>query len=114
MKATFFELTPFRNGLSSYLTDEQYRALQVELMNNPDKGDVIKHTGGLRKVRLADPRRQKGKGGGLRVIYYHWGRWCAVLDVLGVQQGRDDDLSTAEAKQFAELLRIEIESRTSK
>lgn len=30
----------------------------------------IEGTGGLRKLRQADPRRGKGKRGGLRVIYY--------------------------------------------
>ncbi len=34
------------------------------------EGDLIPDTGGLRKVRFADPRRGKGKRGGLRVIYY--------------------------------------------
>src|SRR5256885_3318303 len=38
-------------------------------MGNPEAGDVIEGTGGLRKVRFGDPRRAKGKRGGLRVIY---------------------------------------------
>ena len=42
-------------------------------MKNPEAGDVIQGTGGLRKVRLADSRRGKGKRSGLRVIYYWWG-----------------------------------------
>jgi len=41
-------------------------------MNNPDVGEAIQGTGGLRKLRLADARRGKGKRGGLRVIYYWW------------------------------------------
>lgn len=40
------------------------------MMNNPQKGDVIEGTGGLRKLRFADSRRSKGKRGGLRGIYY--------------------------------------------
>jgi hypothetical protein len=39
-------------------------------MDNPEAGDVIEGTGGLRKLRHGDPRRGKGKRGGLRVIYY--------------------------------------------
>ena len=35
---------------------------------NPDAGDIIPATGGLRKVRWAT--RSKGKRGGARVIYY--------------------------------------------
>ena len=33
--------------------------------------DVIPGTGGISKVRWKDPKRSKGKRGGLRVIFYH-------------------------------------------
>ena len=39
-------------------------------MQNPEAGDVIEGTGGLRKIRYTDEKRGKGKRGGLRVIYY--------------------------------------------
>jgi hypothetical protein len=42
-------------------------------MGQPDAGDLIEGTGGLRKLRFSDKRRGKGKRGGLRVIYYWWG-----------------------------------------
>ncbi|PPK47528.1 hypothetical protein B0G57_101493 [Trinickia symbiotica] len=66
MKAIFVELPPFRRVRENYLADDEYRALQVELMGNPEAGDVIKGTGGLRKLRFGDKRRGKGKRGGLR------------------------------------------------
>jgi len=31
---------------------------------------VIANAGGFRKIRFGDPRRGKGKRGGLRVIYF--------------------------------------------
>jgi len=46
------------------------RAASVLLMSDPEAGDVIEGTGGLRKLRFADARWGKGKRGGLRVIYY--------------------------------------------
>lgn len=45
------------------------RLIQAELLRNPEIGPVIQGTGGLRKVRIADPGRGKGKRGGYRVIY---------------------------------------------
>ena len=72
MKAIFIELPPFARHRSGYLDDESFLALQAYLMSNPEAGDVIEGTGGLRKLRHADPRRGKGKRGGLRVIYYWW------------------------------------------
>ena len=70
MKAVFVELPAFARHRSDYLSDKEFRTLQNALMDNPEAGDVIQGAGGLRKVRHADPRRGKGKRGGLRVIYF--------------------------------------------
>ena len=69
MKAIFIELPPFERHRQGYLNDENFRAFQKMLMDNPEAGDVIEGTGGLRKLRYADEKRGKGKRGGLRVIY---------------------------------------------
>ena len=76
MQAAFVELPPFERTRKEYLDDEAYRTLQLALMENPTAGAVFEGTGGLRKLRQADPRRGKGKRGGLRVIYY----WCSGDD----------------------------------
>ena len=39
------------------------------ILKNPHAGDVIPGLGGLRKLRVADPNRKKGKRGGLRILY---------------------------------------------
>ncbi len=48
--------------------DEEYRLFQLYLMENPDKGNTIVSSGGVRKIRWAI--NNKGKSGGIRVIYY--------------------------------------------
>lgn len=72
MKAVFVELPPFERHRADYLDDGAFGDLQDALMKNPEAGQVIEGTGGLRKMRFADRRRGKGKRGGLRVIYYWW------------------------------------------
>ena len=72
MKAVFVELPAFARYRSDYLDDDAFLALQNLLMKQPEAGDPIQDTGGLRKLRFADIRRGKGKRGGLRVIYYWW------------------------------------------
>lgn len=72
MKATFVELPTFEKYRDEYLTDAQFQKFQEMLMEDPLRGDVIQHSGGLRKVRFKDERRGKGKRGGIRVIYYWW------------------------------------------
>lgn len=64
----FIESSLFTKLLPDYLSDEEYRGLQTYLLQKPDIGDLIKGSGGVRKVRWA-PEGQ-GKSGGVRVIYY--------------------------------------------
>lgn len=70
MKAIFVELPAFTRHRDEYLDDDGFRELQNLPMEDPEAGDVIKDAAGLRKLRFADTRRNKGKRGGLRVIYY--------------------------------------------
>ena len=59
MKAIFIELSSFSARRSDYLTDDEFRMFQNVLMKSPKAGNVIAGTGGLRKIRIADPRRGK-------------------------------------------------------
>ena len=72
MQAVFVELPAFERSREAYLDDTGFSRLQETLMANPEAGEVIRGTGGLRKLRFSDTRRSKGKRGGLRVIYYYW------------------------------------------
>jgi hypothetical protein len=71
MEKLFIETTEFSARVAAFLSDDDYRELQTLLLANPDIGKVMPGCGGMRKVRLADPRRGKGKRGGIRVIYLH-------------------------------------------
>jgi len=71
VRMIFIEATTFSKLLPKYLTDEEYRTLQTYLMQKPDAGDLVRGSGGVRKVRWAP--EGKGKSGGIRVIYY-WKR----------------------------------------
>ena len=111
MKALFIELPPFQRHRVDYLDDEAFRAFQTVLMENPEAGDVIQGTGGLRKIRFADEKRQKGKRGGIRVIYYWWlgGAQFWLFTVYG--KDAQDDLCEQQRKVLKKLLNTEIETR---
>ncbi|NKC13720.1 MAG: transcriptional regulator [Gammaproteobacteria bacterium] len=64
----FIETSKFTKLLSDYLSDDEYRMLQWHLQEKPESGDIIRGSGGVRKVRWAP--EGKGKSGGVRVIYY--------------------------------------------
>ena len=70
------ETPVFTRQVQDLLTDEDYRLLQVALINRPNLGAIIRGSGGLRKVRWNLPG--KGKRGGVRIIYY----WAVAQDQL--------------------------------
>ena len=65
---SFIETKLFTRLVLQYLSDDEYRELQVFLIGQPDAGDVIAGSGGVRKLRWRAAGR--GKRGGYRVIYY--------------------------------------------
>jgi mRNA-degrading endonuclease RelE of RelBE toxin-antitoxin system len=64
---SFIETQLFSRLVQEYLSDDEYRALQATLIENPEAGSVISGSGGVRKLRWAAPGR--GKRGGYRIIY---------------------------------------------
>jgi hypothetical protein len=111
VKALFVELPAFTRFRQDYLDDEQFRGLQNALLQRPEAGDVIEDTGGLRKVRHADPRRGKGKRGGLRVIYFWWGAGSQFWLFTLYDKDQMDDLSAKERRALKEVLKRELEAR---
>jgi len=65
---TFIESSIFERILPVYLDDDEYSELQQFLMQNPETGEPVPGSGGVRKVRWA--RQGMGKRGGLRIIYF--------------------------------------------
>ena len=65
---SFIETKLFTRLVQEYLSDEEYRELQVLLMEDPDAGKIIPGTDGVRKLRWRAHGR--GKLGGYRVIYF--------------------------------------------
>ena len=104
MKAVFIESSEFTEWVAEFLPDDAYSGLQQALMDQPNKADVMPGCCGLRKVRIADPKRGQGKRGGARVIYLYVpeAKWFFMLDIYGKDE--KDDLSSAEKKVLAQLV----------
>lgn len=94
----FIETSTFTKELPRHLDDDSYAALQALLSVHPEAGDVIRGTGGIRKIRWAMPGR--GKRGGSRVVYY----WLTARDHIYLltvyAKGVKDDLTPAEREAW--------------
>ncbi len=65
---SFIETKLFTKLVNEHLSDEEYARLQEVLIRDPETGDLVPGSGGVRKVRWGVKGR--GKRGGIRVIYY--------------------------------------------
>ncbi len=97
----FIESPAFTEDVEKLLSDESYAQLQLHLAQYPFTGDLIKETGGLRKIRWASGG--KGKSGGVRVIYFHVVANAQIRMILVYKKGIKDDLTPKEKRILRKL-----------
>ena len=98
----FVETSLFTKLLPEYLSDDEYREFQAFIAENPDSGDVIKGSGGIRKIRWT--AKGKGKRGGVRIIYY-WQRTESNIYLITVYAKNEmADLSPAETAALKRMV----------
>lgn len=99
----FIETPTFTRAVLALLSDEEYRDLQDALVENPERGDLIRGGGGIRKVRHAAQGR--GKSGGVRVIYY-WAKDKEQVYMLMIYpKSKKDNLTAVETAILRELVK---------
>lgn len=80
-------------------------ALEQSILADPQAGDLVPGTGGLRKIRLGQRALGRGKRGGARVYYLDLPR-RGVTHLLAIFGKREkSDLTPAERRQVAALVR---------
>lgn len=98
----FIETKLFTKLINKYLADDEFRDLQGFLVKNPKTGDLIRKTGGLRKVRWKG--KGKGKRGGVRIIYY-WHTSADQIFLLTVfAKNEVSDLTENERKILKQIV----------
>jgi hypothetical protein len=102
----FLETPVFTRRILELVDDEDYRRLQIRLLLDPEAGDLIAGSGGLRKVRMA--ARGRGKRGGARAIYYWIAARSRIYMLLAYAKNERDDLSQAQIKLLRMLVRKEL------
>lgn len=106
VRLTFKETSVFTRQASEHLTDEELNALQWALMADPESGDLIRGSGGVRKLRWAATGR--GKRGGLRIIYYWHVPGDLILLLLAYPKNEQADLTAAQVKVLKSIIETEF------
>jgi hypothetical protein len=102
----FVETPVFTSSLRGLLSAEEYRQLQIALLLRPEQGAVIRGSGGLRKLRWGVAGR--GKGGGVRLIYY-WEPADELFYMLYVYpKNVQDDLTPSQVRTLRRLVEEEL------
>ncbi|MRV75548.1 hypothetical protein GJ700_27910 [Duganella sp. FT92W] len=99
----FIETPTFTRLVNELLTDDEYAGLQSILIENPDRGDIIRGGGGIRKLRYALAGR--GKSGGVRAIYYWIREDHQIFMLLIYSKSKKDDLTDRELAILRELVK---------
>ena len=102
----FISTRMFEASAKRLLSEEDRHRLEMLLLADPRRGEVVQRTGGFRKMRFARPSRREGKSGGTRVIYYFIQRNDRIYLIEVYAKGVKDDLTRAEENGLREAAKI--------
>lgn len=97
---TVIETPIYLKSIASIWTADEAEEFVCFIASNPDAGDVITGTAGLRKVRWSASGR--GKRGGARVIYFHRPAEGNVALLIAYTKAKFDNLPTEFLKRLKE------------
>lgn len=92
----------FTKRLLGVMSDEEYRLLQLHLLNKPDAGKMIQGSGGLRKLRWS--AKGHGKSGGVRIIYYWFVAQDTILLLFLYAKNERTDLTPEQLQQLRKVI----------
>jgi hypothetical protein len=98
---TVVELTTFLRSAAKVWSDDERAEFVDYVAANPEAGDLIPDTGGLRKVRWG--RQGSGKRGGVRVIYYYYNMDVPLYLIAVYAKAAREDLSPEEKRTLTTL-----------
>ncbi len=101
---TFIETPNFTKQIKSLLDDESYSVFQKELANDPEQGDLIRGSGGVRKIRWA--LDGTGKSSGIRVIYYYLNTKGQIYMFMAYPKSIKDNLTDREVAILRKAIEV--------
>ncbi len=104
MRRVFFQTHIFSKKLDSRGGDALLRRIEEEILKNPQAGATVAGTGGVRKLRIEDPERTRGKRGGFRVLYLDLPDCEETFFITFYGKDEADDLSAEGKKIISQIV----------
>ena len=109
---TVVETPEFIRRIDKLMDDDERAALILYLAGNPNAGDVIPGTGGVRKLRWGLEGR--GKRGGARVIHFFHNAQLPLFLLTAFAKNERADLSQADRNSFRTLTKLLVDTYGSR
>ena len=109
---TIVELPEYLRRSAKLLSVEERERERESIVNylasHPASGDLIKGTGGIRKLRWS--AHGKGKSGGVRIIFYHHNESIPLFLLTVFAKGEKTNISKSEGNELAKLTSLLVKN----
>ena len=106
----FIETPIFTKLVGQLLSDDDYSDLQEALIGNPKIGHLIRGGNGLRKMRWLSSLGNRGKRGGVRIIYYNISN-ARILMIFGYAKSDQENMTTQQLNSLKTLAKGKLYER---
>jgi hypothetical protein len=103
----FIESQSFTRRLKQLAGDsanDVLQAIQNDLLQEPQRGEVVKGLGGIRKARIANPARGKGTRGGYRYMHLFLPHRDHIHLLFLLDKNEQEDLDEKQRKALRQLV----------
>jgi hypothetical protein len=101
---TFVETPIFTKRITELASLETLEAIQLELVETPERWPMVRGLHGARKGRVADPKSPRGKSGSFRYIYLFLPHGGRIHLLFLFAKNEQSNLTPAQTKAFGKVI----------
>lgn len=106
MNRVFVQTRAFSQALDRREVLSVFPSIEEANLENPEVGNLVTGTGGVRKFRLRDEARKKGKRGGLRILYIDLPRFERTYLLYLYGKDEAEDITIEEKRQLRNIVTL--------
>jgi hypothetical protein len=102
------ETAPYLARAAGCMTEAERADALLMIGLDPERGQLVRGGGGIRKIRFATG--SGGKSGGVRIIYYYYDRQHPIFLLTAYAKARQENLTDAQTNAFAKVVKELLET----